>query len=141
MSWSEERVEVLKKMWLEGKSASEIAKELGLVNKNTGSLQTHTIRYWESQFKQIRPIVKAGNRRYYSKKNIENLKKIKYLLKDRGLTIKGVKKLLRETNINSLDDNMNLDVYKHHNNKKNIIKNKIKKISSIIKELKNIKNG
>tara|TARA_X000001036_G_C20536031_1_gene748257 strand:+ start:314 stop:718 length:405 start_codon:yes stop_codon:yes gene_type:complete len=123
------------------KTIGEIAKELGLVNKNTGSLQTHTIRYWESQFKQIRPIVKAGNRRYYSKKNIENLKKIKYLLKDRGLTIKGVKKLLRETNINSLDDNMNLDVYKHHNNKKNIIKNKIKKISSIIKELKNIKNG
>ena len=123
------------------KTIGEIAKELGLINKNTGKLQTHTIRYWETQFKQIKPVIRAGKRRYYSKKNIENIKKIKYLLKDRGLTIKGVKKLLTETNINSLDDNVDLDVYKQTDNKKLIIKNKIKKISNIIKELKKIKNG
>ena len=44
------------------KTIGEVAKELDLVNKKTGHLQTHTIRYWETQFKQIRPIIRAGKR-------------------------------------------------------------------------------
>ena len=51
------------------KTIGEVAKELGLVDKKTGHLQTHTIRYWESQFKQVKPTVRAGRRRYYSNKN------------------------------------------------------------------------
>ena len=123
------------------KTIGEITKELGLINKKTGSLQTHTIRYWETQFKQIKPKIKAGKRRYYSKKNIQKIKQIKYLLKDRGLTIKGAKKLLDSDNLNLLDDNDVLKVYKSNKDKKINIKMRIKKILNILKELKDFKDG
>ena len=58
------------------KTIGEITKELGLIDKNTGNLQTYTLRYWETQFKQIRPEIGAGKRRYYSKKNFETIKLI-----------------------------------------------------------------
>jgi DNA-binding transcriptional MerR regulator len=123
------------------KTIGEITKELGLINKKTGSLQTHTIRFWETQFKQIKPKIRAGNRRYYSKKNIQKIKQIKYLLKDRGLTIKGAKKLLESKNLNLLDDNDDLKVYNSNKDKENSIKKRIKKIVNILKELKEFKNG
>ena len=53
------------------RTIGEITEELGLIDKKTGHLQTHTIRYWETQFKQIKPTIKAGGRRYYSKKIIK----------------------------------------------------------------------
>ena len=53
------------------KTIGEVAKKLGLVNKKTGHLQTHTIRYWETQFKQIRPTIMAGKRRYYSPNDLK----------------------------------------------------------------------
>ena len=123
------------------KTIGEVTKELGLIDKKTGHLQTHTLRYWENQFKQIRPLIRAGNRRYYSRKNFQVIKLIKFLLKEKGLTINGVKKILSNTKIHSLDDNMNLGVYKPDLQNTKIIKNKVKKISKIIKELKNISNG
>ena len=52
------------------KTIGEAAKELDLVDKKTGQLQTHTIRYWETQFKQIRPNIRAGKIRYYSVKDL-----------------------------------------------------------------------
>ena len=64
------------------KTIGEIAKELNLIDNKTGRPQPHTIRYWESQFKQIKPTVKAGGRRYYSKKNIEIIQFIKFLLRE-----------------------------------------------------------
>ena len=85
------------------KTIGEITKELGLINKKDGSLQTHTIRYWEREFKQIKPFIKSGKRRYYSSKNLEIIKIVKYLLKDMGMTIKGAKKLLNTTNSKELD--------------------------------------
>ena len=78
------------------KTIGEVAKEIGLINKKTGNLQTHTLRYWETQFKQIKPFIRAGNRRYYSKKDFDLIKNIKFLLKEQGLTINGVKKILSE---------------------------------------------
>ena len=123
------------------KTIGEVAKELNLFNKSTGALQTHTIRYWESQFKQIKPSIKAGKRRYYSKKNIELIKHIKFLLKEKGLTISGVKKALNEKEIRAIDDTDNLGVYKPGLISSKIIKDKIKNISKIIKDLKKIKNG
>ena len=78
------------------KTIGEVARELNLIDKGTGKLQTHTIRYWETQFKQIKPIIMTGNRRYYSNKNIKILYYIKSLLKEKGLTINGVKKILGE---------------------------------------------
>ena len=82
------------------KSISEVAKILNLVNPKTGLLNTYTLRFWEKEFKQIKPKVFAGRRRYYDNKTIKTLKKIKYLLKDKGMTINGVKKLLNSENSN-----------------------------------------
>jgi|TARA_B110000003_G_C16387583_1_gene433029 DNA-binding transcriptional MerR regulator len=121
------------------KTIGEIAKELDLIDKKTGSLQTHTLRYWEKQFKQIKPEIRAGNRRYYSPENFKNIKKIKYLLKVKGLTINGVKKILDNKDLGSLDENVNLGVYSPGIKNANLLKNKLKKISQIIKDLKKYK--
>ena len=121
------------------KTIGEVAKELGLIDKKTGHLQTHTLRYWETQFKQIKPSVRAGKRRYYSRKDFQIIKLIKFLLKERGLTINGVKKILNNTKARSLDVNVNLGVYKSDLNTTKIIKDKVRKISKIIKELKEFK--
>ena len=121
------------------KTIGEITKELGLIDKKTGRLQTHTIRYWETQFRQIRPTVKAGGRRYYSVKIFKIIKYIKFLLKERGLTINGAKKILNSSDTHSIDDNINIGINKSDLNKTKIIKNKVKNISKIIKELKKFK--
>ena len=123
------------------KTIGEAAKELDLINKKTGRLQTHTIRYWESQFKQIKPSIRAGRRRYYSKRDIKIINYIKFLLKEKGLTINGVKKILNDKDMHSIDDSSNLGVYKRDIKTSKVIKNKVKNIVKIIKELKNLKNG
>ena len=123
------------------KTISEVAKELNLIDKKTGKLQTHTIRYWETQFKQIKPTIMAGRRRYYSSKNIKMLNYIKTLLKVEGFTIIGVKKILDSRKLVSIDDPVNFGVYKPVNKSTKVIKDKIKNISKIIKELKKIKDG
>ena len=121
------------------KTIGEVTKELGLVDKKTGNLQTHTLRYWESQFKQIKPSIRAGNRRYYSSKDFQVIKLIKFLLKEKGLTINGVKKILDNEKIESIDDNPNLGLYKQNLKNTQLIKDKVKKISKIIKDLKKYK--
>ena len=123
------------------KTIGEAAKELDLVDKKTGQLQTHTIRYWETQFKQIKPNIRAGRRRYYSSKNIKIINYIKFLLKEKGLTINGVKKILSKKDSHSIDDAVNLGVYKSDLKSSKFIKDKVKNISKIAKELKKIKNG
>ena len=80
------------------KSIGDVAKILNLFNEKTGKLNTHTIRFWEKEFKHIKPKVLAGKRRYYDKKSIEFLKVLKFLLKEKGFTIKGVKKYLNNKN-------------------------------------------
>ena len=121
------------------KTIGEVTKELDLIDKKTGNLQTHTLRYWETQFKQIKPMIRAGNRRYYSTKDFEIIKLIKFLLKEKGLTISGVKKILNKADVAALDDNINIGIYKRNLEVTKIIKNKIKKISKIVKELKDYK--
>ena len=113
------------------KTISEVSKILGSISKKGESLPAHTIRYWEKEFKQIKPMVLSGNRRYYDKKNIDLLKKVKFLLKDQGMTIKGVKKVLNDNNSIDLDEvaNKSISAVK--------IKVKLEKISKIIKTLKN----
>ena len=112
------------------KSISEVAKILNLINVKNGTLSTHTLRYWEKEFKQIKPKIFAGKRRYYDMGTIEILKKIKFLLKVKGMTIKGVKNQLLN-NDSKLDETSNTII-----NKKNILKSKLIKISKIAKELK-----
>ena len=109
------------------KSIGEVAKMLNLVNKKKGTLNTHTIRFWEKEFKQIKPNILNSNRRYYSNDAIEVLKKVKYLLKDQGMTINGAKKVLNSDKSLKLDELANNSI-----NIDYIIKNKLKKISSII---------
>ena len=121
------------------KTIGEVAKELDLVDKKTGHLQTHTIRYWEKQFRQIKPTIRAGKRRYYSVKDFKIIKYIKFLLKERGLTINGVKKILNKPETHSIDDNMNIGINRSDLNTNKIIKSKIKNISKIIKELRKFK--
>jgi len=121
------------------KTIGEVAKELNLIDKKTGNLQTHTLRYWESQFNQIKPSVRAGKRRYYSQKDFLIVKKIKFLLKEKGLTINGVKKILNNTETSSLDEDTDLGLYKPNLDKADVIKNKVKKISRIVKDLKEFK--
>ena len=58
------------------KSIGEVAKDLNLLNPKTGKLNTHTIRFWEKEFKQVKPKIFAGKRRYYDKKSIDTLRKI-----------------------------------------------------------------
>jgi len=121
------------------KTIGEVAKELRLVDKKTGHLQTHTLRYWETQFKQIKPTIRAGNRRYYSKKDFTIIKQIKFLLREKGLTINGVKKILSNSKNDFLDDDINMGLYKANLQNTKFIKDKVKKISKIVKELKELK--
>ena len=118
------------------KSIGEVAKILNLVNEKNGSLKTHTLRFWEKEFKNINPKIFAGRRRYYDKSSIELLKKIKFLLKDQGMTIKGVKKALSSSTSFNLDDLSNKSITI---NKKLVIKKKIDKISKLAKEIKDLK--
>tara|TARA_B100000029_G_scaffold103766_1_gene94323 strand:- start:2523 stop:2921 length:399 start_codon:yes stop_codon:yes gene_type:complete len=121
------------------KTIGEVTKELGLIDKKTGNLQTHTLRYWQTQFKQIKPSVKTGKRRYYSNKDMEIIKFIKFLLKEKGITIEGAKQILNNTTSYALDENVNLGVYKPDLKTTKNIKDKVRKISKIIKELKDYK--
>ena len=116
------------------KSIGEVAKLLNLVNQKTGKLNTHTIRFWEKEFRQIRPKIFSGKRRYYDNKTIEILKKIKFLLKEKGMTINGVKKYLINKNSFDLDEFSNTSI----NSKNNNLKSQIEKISKLVKEIKKL---
>ena len=115
------------------KTIGEVVKILGLKSKKGDSLPTHTIRFWEKEFKQIKPKIFNGNRRYYDKKNIEILKKIHFLLKEQGMTINGVKKILNNK------ESLKLDEMTNHSIKAVSLKNKLVKISNILKSLKSSK--
>ena len=110
------------------KTIGEVAKILNLIDKKRGSLSTHTIRYWESEFKQIKPII-INKRRHYDDKNIDILKKIKFLLKDKGMTISGAKKQLNE-------DFFNIDANENKTINALNLKLKLNKINKLIKNLK-----
>jgi len=115
------------------KTIGEVTKILKLKSNIKGELPTHTIRFWEKQFKQVKPKILNANRRYYDEECINTLKKIKFLLKDQGMTINGVKKILNG------QDSLQLDETANNSIKADNFKNKLVKISKIIKNLKNIK--
>jgi len=115
------------------KTISEVVKILGLKSKKGDTIPTHTLRFWEKEFKQLKPKIFNGNRRYYDEKNIKLLKKIHFLLKDQGMTINGVKKILNNKEPLKLDETVN-DSIKSQN-----LKNKLVKISNIVKSLKRLK--
>ena len=112
---------------------SEVSKILNLINPKTKKPLNHILRYWENEFKEIKP-KKINKRRYYTSQQVELIKMIKFLLKNEGITISGVKKLLN-TNVNKLDDT----------NKHSLINDYYKKYfktksKSILEKLNKIKN-
>ena len=117
------------------KTIGEVAKILRLKLNNKGALSTHVIRFWETQFKQIKPKILNSNRRYYDEKTIDLLKKIKFLLKDQGMTINGVKKILNNQASLELDEIANKSIRTEK------LKNKLRNISYRLKELKNGKKN
>jgi DNA-binding transcriptional MerR regulator len=116
------------------KTIGEVAQILNLKSEKSQSIPTHTIRFWEKEFKQIKPKIFSGNRRYYDEKNINLLKKIHFLLKDQGMTINGAKKLLNNEEPLKLDETINNSINTHN------LKNKLVKISNLVKSLKSIKD-
>ena len=116
------------------KTIGEVAKDLELVNRKNGKLNTHTIRFWEKEFKQIKPKIFAGRRRYYDKETIKFLRKIRFLLKEKGFTINGVKKFLIDESSFNLDESGNTSITSSKNN----LKAKLKKISSLVKDIKKL---
>ncbi len=121
------------------KTIGEAAKELNLIDKKTGNLQTHTLRYWEKQFKEIKPVIRAGKRRYYSENDLKTIKLIKFLLKDKGMTIDGAKRILKNKNSDKLDLNINKSINNSSLKNNKAIKEKLNKIKKILKELNRYK--
>ena len=115
------------------KTIGEVAEILNLKNTNNGKLNTYILRFWEKEFKQIKPLVLNNRRRYYDMKTVNLLKKIKYLLKDEGMTIKGVKSMLDKKRFN-LDDASKLPITVSDKN----LKLRLNKISNILKEIKKL---
>ena len=112
---------------------SNLSRSLNLVDPKNKKPLNYILRYWEKEFKQIKPKI-INNRRYYTSNQVKIIKLIHFLLKNKGLTIKGVKNILN-SKINKLDD-YDFHSLKADYNKKNIIDqsnkilNKIKKIKS-----------
>ena len=112
---------------------SELSKMLNLIDPKTKKPLNHVLRYWEKEFSSIRP-KKINNQRYYSAKQVEIIKMVKFLLRNKGMTILGVKNILK-LNINKLDVNnkhsLKADYYK------NLLKTKSKAVLEKINKLKN----
>ena len=70
------------------RTIGELSEELGVAQ--------HILRYWETKFSQLKPLQRAGNRRYYRPTDVELARRIHQLLNEEGYTVKGVQKLLRK---------------------------------------------
>ena len=114
-------------------SISELSKMLNLVDPKTKKPLNHVLRYWEKEFSSIRP-KRINNRRYYSAKQVEIIKMIKFLLKNKGMTILGVKNIIN-LNINKLD------VDNNHSLKTDYFKKSLKsKSKAVLEKINKLKN-
>ena len=116
---------------------SELAIMIGLVNTKNKKPLTHTLRFWETKFKQLKPTILAGGRRYYSNRDTEVVKMIFFLLKEQGMTINGAKKMMND-NLKDLDDTKSTSIKALYYKK--LIKDKSKSILKKIKKLNGKKN-
>ena len=78
-----------------GEKAPGAFKTIGELSTELGVAQ-HILRYWESKFPQLKPLQRAGNRRYYRPADVDLAHRINRLLNDEGYTVRGVQKLLRQ---------------------------------------------
>jgi len=113
---------------------SQVSNLLKIVSDKTKKPSNHVLRYWEKEFKQIKPTL-IRNRRYYSEKQINIIKLIRFLLKDKGMTINGVKNVLK-SKINTLDDYNSFSLKADY--QKKVIREKSK---IILEKIKKIKHG
>ena len=111
---------------------SGLSRLLNLVNKKDKKPLNHIIRYWEKEFKEIKPKI-INNRRYYSEDQVELIKKIKFMLYDKEMTVSGVKKLLKKK-INKLDVSNSYSLQEIYLKKK--IKEKSKSVLERVNRLK-----
>ena len=113
---------------------SELTKLLNIDQDKNKKTSNHTLRYWEKEFSQIKPKI-IKKRRYYDTNQIEIIKMIKFLLKDKELTIRGVKKVLN-SKFKQLDD------YKSYGLKADYYKDRIKiKSKEVLERLKKLKKN
>lgn len=78
---------------MSGKGIQKLYYTIGEVGKTTG-LETHVLRYWETEFPELRPRKNRAGHRAYTDEDIRIVERIRYLLKERGLTIKGAQQVL-----------------------------------------------
>jgi DNA-binding transcriptional MerR regulator len=114
------------------KNISEVSQILNLVDPKTNKPKNYILRYWEKEFKIVKP-KKINKRRYYTSEQLEIMKTIKFLLKNKGMTVAGVKNLLK-TKINKLD--VGNDDGLKANNLKIILQIKSKKLLEKINKIK-----
>ena len=111
---------------------TELSRMLNLIDQKSGKPLNHILRYWEKEFKDIKPTFLSGKRRYYNEKQVEKIKFIKFLLKDQGLTIKGAKRFLKEEK--------NIDGSLKNTIEKDYFKSRLKvKSKNILKKIKVLK--
>ena len=113
-------------------SISELASKIGLINPRNKKPLTHTLRFWETKFKQLKPTILAGGRRYYTSKDIKVVRMIYFLLKEQGMTINGAKKAMNE-NLKDIEETKTSSIKANYY--KVIIKKKSKDILNRIKKL------
>ena len=77
-----------------GEKAPDAFRTIGELSAELGVAQ-HILRYWETKFPQLKPLQRAGNRRYYRADDVALARRIHRLLSEEGYTVKGVQKLLR----------------------------------------------
>ena len=112
---------------------SELSIRLNLINKKTGKPLNHILRFWEKEFSEIKPVILKGNRRYYNQKQVDKIAYIKFLLRDKGLTIKGAKNILKGKKIIDETDKNIIEKDYFKMSIKNKSKNILKKIKGIKK--------
>ena len=111
------------------KTIGEVVKILNDAEPKNEKINTHTLRFWETQFSQLKPRIFNNNRRHYDFETIEVLKFIKFLLKSEGMTIVGVKKHLK-LNKTNVDDTIITSIRTRY------FKNKLSNLKNIINKLR-----
>jgi DNA-binding transcriptional MerR regulator len=110
------------------KNIGEVAEEL--------NLPQHVLRFWETKFSSIKPVKRGGGRRYYRPKDVNNLRRIQYLLYDDGYTIRGVQKLFKEGGKAALkEDSSTL----RENSSSKVNDKTLLKLKSVLNELEGIR--
>ncbi len=113
------------------RTIAELAEELGVA--------THVLRFWETKFEQIKPMKRAGGRRYYRPDDVELIKTIKHYLYDKRYTIEGVQKLFKEKGLKAIiGDEIQKDFFEEAPQKLEIDSGTREFLTSVREKLKSV---